>query len=110
MDGLHKNKLIVVKASSKVDEMKKIILSCAVLAYAVAPTFAQEAANEKKEVTKAVAAAVAKNADEMKEVAKVVAPAVEKVEVNQDGSFSGCLLYTSPSPRDRQKYRMPSSA
>ena len=21
-----------------------------------------------------------------------------------------CLLYTSPSPRDRQKYRMPSSA
>ena len=22
----------------------------------------------------------------------------------------GCLLYTSPSPRDRQKYRMPSSA
>ena len=133
MDGLHKNKLIVVKASSKVDEMKKIILSCAVLAFAVAPTFAQEAANEKKEVTKAVA------------------PAVEKVEVNQDGSFSGkvfakidnqetpveakvtllsdgvvldavqtengsfsfaniCLLYTSPSPRDRQKSRMPSSA
>ena len=24
--------------------------------------------------------------------------------------FHGCLLYTSPSPRDRQKYRMPSSA
>ena len=23
---------------------------------------------------------------------------------------SGCLLYTSPSPRDRQKSRMPSSA
>ena len=23
---------------------------------------------------------------------------------------STCLLYTSPSPRDRQKYRMPSSA
>ena len=23
---------------------------------------------------------------------------------------SVCLLYTSPSPRDRQKYRMPSSA
>ena len=66
-----KNKLIVVKASSKVDEMKKIILSCAVLAFAVAPTFAQEVANEKKEVT------------------KVADPVVEKVEVNQDGSFSG---------------------
>ena len=24
--------------------------------------------------------------------------------------IAGCLLYTSPSPRDRQKYRMPSSA
>ena len=26
------------------------------------------------------------------------------------GVFEGCLLYTSPSPRDRQKSRMPSSA
>ena len=26
------------------------------------------------------------------------------------GASSGCLLYTSPSPRDRQKSRMPSSA
>ena len=25
-------------------------------------------------------------------------------------SHNGCLLYTSPSPRDRQKSRMPSSA
>ena len=24
--------------------------------------------------------------------------------------FDGCLLYTSPSPRDRTRYRMPSSA
>ena len=24
--------------------------------------------------------------------------------------FANCLLYTSPSPRDRQKSRMPSSA
>ena len=27
-----------------------------------------------------------------------------------DGSIGICLLYTSPSPRDRQKSRMPSSA
>ena len=27
-----------------------------------------------------------------------------------DGMFVTCLLYTSPSPRDRQKSRMPSSA
>ena len=26
------------------------------------------------------------------------------------GGYLGCLLYTSPSPRDRQKSRMPSSA
>ena len=25
-------------------------------------------------------------------------------------NYIGCLLYTSPSPRDRQKSRMPSSA
>ena len=28
----------------------------------------------------------------------------------QKGDFRSCLLYTSPSPRDRQKSRMPSSA
>ena len=27
-----------------------------------------------------------------------------------DAAMAGCLLYTSPSPRDRQKSRMPSSA
>ena len=35
------------------------------------------------------------------------------VEVKQKGSMVGykvCLLYTSPSPRDRTRYRMPSSA
>ena len=26
------------------------------------------------------------------------------------GAYSACLLYTSPSPRDRQKYRMPPSS
>ena len=26
------------------------------------------------------------------------------------GKYEACLLYTSPSPRDRQKSRMPSSA
>ena len=29
---------------------------------------------------------------------------------SQNGFSSSCLLYTSPSPRDRQKSRMPSSA
>ena len=30
--------------------------------------------------------------------------------VAMGGGVNGCLLYTSPSPRDRQKSRMPSSA
>ena len=30
--------------------------------------------------------------------------------VIRDGQLIYCLLYTSPSPRDRQKSRMPSSA
>ena len=33
-----------------------------------------------------------------------------QLKVNWSGADSTCLLYTSPSPRDRQKYRMPSSA
>ena len=28
----------------------------------------------------------------------------------REGKYKDCLLYTSPSPRDRQKSRMPSSA
>src|SRR5674476_1689499 len=32
------------------------------------------------------------------------------VVINRPGSVGACLLYTSPSPRDRQKSRMPSSA
>ena len=31
-------------------------------------------------------------------------------EIESDGAYNVCLLYTSPSPRDRQKSRMPSSA
>ena len=38
----------------------------------------------------------------------------EHIQILESGSseqlFTTCLLYTSPSPRDRQKSRMPSSA
>eukprot|EP00828_Plagiopyla_frontata_P035588 TRINITY_DN4704_c0_g1_i3.p1 TRINITY_DN4704_c0_g1~~TRINITY_DN4704_c0_g1_i3.p1 ORF type:complete len:481 (-),score=67.28 TRINITY_DN4704_c0_g1_i3:40-1482(-) len=33
-----------------------------------------------------------------------------RVQLDNDREFETCLLYTSPSPRDRQKSRMPSSA
>ena len=31
-------------------------------------------------------------------------------EIDHIAKYNSCLLYTSPSPRDRQKSRMPSSA
>ena len=34
----------------------------------------------------------------------------ETAAIEVGGGFNICLLYTSPSPRDRQKSRMPSSA
>ena len=40
--------------------------------------------------------------------AGLIVPAV--VNIPYIGWLAGCLLYTSPSPRDRQKSRMPSSA
>ena len=40
----------------------------------------------------------------------VINPAQRQLYVSQLDSIQGCLLYTSPSPRDRQKSRMPSSA
>ena len=41
----------------------------------------------------------------------VVSDAAGKLRaIPQSGSAKTCLLYTSPSPRDRQKSRMPSSA
>ena len=33
-----------------------------------------------------------------------------QTEAEQSTQVTDCLLYTSPSPRDRQKSRMPSSA
>ena len=33
-----------------------------------------------------------------------------KMKLSMEVDVVTCLLYTSPSPRDRQKYRMPSSA
>ena len=41
-------------------------------------------------------------------IATLVADAKKYEELNKN--LNTCLLYTSPSPRDRQKSRMPSSA
>ena len=42
------------------------------------------------------------------DVALVVGRDMDKVA--KAGSVGGCLLYTSPSPRDKRQSRMPSSA
>ena len=41
---------------------------------------------------------------------KVVSSLVSDVIMPPIGVLMGCLLYTSPSPRDRTRSRMPSSA
>ena len=45
----------------------------------------------------------------------ITSAAIEAIEManiskNEIDTIYACLLYTSPSPRDRQKSRMPSSA
>ena len=40
----------------------------------------------------------------------LIKPEKEKDKALKMGEWNNCLLYTSPSPRDRQKSRMPSSA
>ena len=40
----------------------------------------------------------------------VYAPGISAETAGAKAVFLGCLLYTSPSPRDRTRSRMPSSA
>ena len=44
---------------------------------------------------------------EPKKTKKIVKKEIQETKEDEDND---CLLYTSPSPRDRQKSRMPSSA
>ena len=39
-----------------------------------------------------------------------VVPDIERAMASYEALFGPCLLYTSPSPRDRTRSRMPSSA
>ena len=40
----------------------------------------------------------------------IIAAAMERERLGSTGVGNGCLLYTSPSPRDKRQSRMPSSA
>ena len=42
--------------------------------------------------------------------ARVSLESADELTAAKRREFNSCLLYTSPSPRDRQKSRMPSSA
>ena len=50
------------------------------------------------------------SAEEIQEFEDYIYPAGLSFPVNYKGMFEGCLLYTSPSPRDATLSRMPSSA
>ena len=65
---------------------------------------------EEEEKAQAEAAAAAKAEEEEKERAEAEAAAKAEEEEKERAEAEACLLYTSPSPRDRQKSRMPSSA
>ena len=43
-------------------------------------------------------------------IAVALVDGVFGLEINEIENFNICLLYTSPSPRDRTRSRMPSSA
>ena len=47
---------------------------------------------------------------EFKQRTETLQADITKLTAKQDALYKTCLLYTSPSPRDRQKSRMPSSA
>ena len=55
-----------------------------------------------------------KDLENLTELERIHLPKISLPPVVEDGSQASivcsCLLYTSPSPRDRQKSRMPSSA
>ena len=55
---------------------------------------------------------VTNNEEAQKVTSKSYRELLRRMHVIQDGRVidGACLLYTSPSPRDRQKSRMPSSA
>ena len=43
-------------------------------------------------------------------ISKSLPKSERQIYLKDTENFNSCLLYTSPSPRDRQKSRMPSSA
>ena len=55
---------------------------------------------------------VAETPEEAEAIAKTIdcTKYVVKAQIHAGGRGKGCLLYTSPSPRDRTRSRMPSSA
>ena len=67
---------------------------------------AEKSGLSKVDAKKAVEAFVDTVSNELKEGGKVALLGFGSFSVSE----KACLLYTSPSPRDRQKSRMPSSA
>ena len=54
--------------------------------------------------------AVGEMLDEAETLAEKAKAAIKAALADEDSRYHSCLLYTSPSPRDRTRSRMPSSA
>ena len=65
--------------------------------------------NEEKILVPTVSIVTEKGEKGILKVDKNNSPKFEKIEIGIS-SGNNCLLYTSPSPRDRTRSRMPSSA
>ena len=66
--------------------------------------FAVNEVNAQKTASTITTATLIKKLIDMDQLAQFPSPAYKMIQ------FSSCLLYTSPSPRDRTRSRMPSSA
>ena len=91
--------------------MKHIFKSSAV-ALAVGTAMVAPAANADISITGSVRAGLVANdaAEDDFALRSVGSRFIMSASEDIGAGLTGCLLYTSPSPRDRQKSRMPSSA
>ena len=95
--------------------MRKFILLCLLVFTVSSVVFAQQMTDEQVILYVQEAQSQGKTQQEMLvELMKkgVTKEQIQRIQSKYSGKSDGssCLLYTSPSPRDRQKSRMPSSA
>ena len=89
--------------------MKKILLSLTLLVMAISASAQKFALIDMEYILKNVPAYERAN-EQLNQVSKKWQAEVEALNTEASTMYKNCLLYTSPSPRDRSVSRMPSSA